>query len=106
MRVFLCRRVPRSARGGLRAPIPPLTEAIVVRASDRHRQSPSYLHSPAIFSSRFLTRLNETELEFRLGARISRCKKKKLAHPTRFERVTFAFGGQRWDNFPCLPETP
>src|SRR6266478_4631853 len=29
-------------------------------------------------------------------ARISRCKiKKNLAHPTRFERVTFAFGGQR-----------
>jgi hypothetical protein len=28
-------------------------------------------------------------------ARISRCKiKKKLAHQTRFERVTFAFGGQ------------
>jgi hypothetical protein len=31
-----------------------------------------------------------------IGSRISRCKiKKKLAHPTRFERVTFAFGGQR-----------
>src|SRR3977135_1317736 len=95
MRVFLCRRVPRSTRSGLAAPTPPVTEAIVVRASDRHRQSPSYLHSPAIFSSRLLTRLKETELQFRLGARISLCKiKKKLAHPTRFERVTFAFGGQ------------
>src|SRR6266516_2932441 len=25
-----------------------------------------------------------------------------LAHPTRFERVTFAFGGQGWVYFPCL----
>jgi hypothetical protein len=28
----------------------------------------------------------------------------QMAHPTRFERVTFAFGGQGWIRFPCLPE--
>src|SRR5258705_6307460 len=27
-----------------------------------------------------------------------------LAHPTRFERVTFAFGGQGWADYYCLPE--
>jgi len=53
-------------RGGLRVPILPLIEAIVVRASDRHRQLPSYLHSATIFS-RLLTRSNEIELEFRFG---------------------------------------
>jgi hypothetical protein len=31
-------------------------------------------------------------------------KPDSMAHPTRFERVAFAFGGQRWDNYPCLPE--
>jgi hypothetical protein len=45
------------------APILRLMEAIVVRASDRHRQLRSYLHSPTIFS-RLLTRSNELELEF------------------------------------------
>jgi hypothetical protein len=29
-----------------------------------------------------------------------------LAHPTRFERVTFAFGGQRWGYYLCLPKIP
>src|SRR5262245_25547649 len=59
-----------------------------------HRQLPSYLHSAAIFS-RLLTLSNETELEFRFG-RAYRIviKMRKLAHPTCFERVTFAFGGQ------------
>jgi len=28
----------------------------------------------------------------------------EMAHPTRFERVTFAFGGQRWGYFSRLPE--
>jgi hypothetical protein len=80
--------------GGLRMPILPLMEAIVVRASDRHCQLPSYLHSATIFS-RLLTHTNETELEFSVRARVPRCKiKKKLAHPTRFERVTFAFGAR------------
>jgi hypothetical protein len=86
---------PRTQLGSrrLRAPILPLMEPIVVRASDRHRQLPSYLHSAAIFS-RLLTRSNETELEVSVRARLSRCKIKNLARPTRFERVTFAFGGQ------------
>jgi len=30
-----------------------------------------------------------------LNARIALKNKEELAHPTRFERVTFAFGGQR-----------
>ena len=29
-----------------------------------------------------------------------------LAHPTRFERVTFAFGGQGLGYYLCLPEIP
>src|SRR5216684_180618 len=60
------RALSPSYRGGLRAPILRLIEAIVVRASDRHRQLPSYLHSATIFA-RLLTRSNETELEFRFG---------------------------------------
>ena len=39
-----------------------------------------------------LTRSNKTELEFRFGRAY---RAEKLAHPTRFERVTFAFGAQR-----------
>jgi hypothetical protein len=42
-----------------------------------------------------LTRSNETELELSPGADIALKNKKNLAHPTRFERVTFAFGGKR-----------
>jgi hypothetical protein len=34
---------------------------------------------------------------------ISRDIPETLAHPTRFERVTFAFGGQGWGNNPRLP---
>jgi hypothetical protein len=60
------RALSPSHRGGLRAPILRFMEAIVVRASDRHRQLLSYLHSPTIFS-RLLTRLNETELEFQFA---------------------------------------
>jgi hypothetical protein len=59
-----CRSHRSSARGGLRAL--PLMEAIVVRASDRHRQLLSYLHSATILA-RLLTRSNETELAFRFG---------------------------------------
>jgi hypothetical protein len=84
-----------SARGDLRTPILPLMEAIVVRASDRHHQLLSYLHSPTILS-RLLTRLYGTEREVSIRARISRCNiREKWRAPTRFERVTFAFGGQR-----------
>jgi hypothetical protein len=52
-----CRSHRSSARG---------MEAIVVRASDRHRQLLSYLHSATILA-RLLTRSNETELAFRFG---------------------------------------
>jgi hypothetical protein len=55
--------------------------AIVVRASDRHRQLPSYLHSVTIFS-RLLTRSNETELNFRFGRGIARCKIRKIWRAT------------------------
>ena len=63
MRVFCAAAYPAriGMRGGLRVPILPLMEAIVVRASDRHRQLPSYLLSPTIFS-RLLARSNEIEL--------------------------------------------
>ena len=57
-------------------PILRLMEAIVVRASDRHRQLPSYLHSATIFF-RLLTRSNKTETEASVRARISHCKIKK-----------------------------
>jgi hypothetical protein len=62
------------------------------RAFDRHRQLPSFLHSATIFlqiayslesgRARAQVRAHHTALE----------DKEKLAHPTRFERVTFAFG--------------
>jgi len=39
---------------------------------------------------------------FSPGAHIPLKNKKKLAHPTRFERVTFAFGGQT--PTPPIPE--
>jgi hypothetical protein len=45
--------------GGLRMPILPLMEAIVVRASDRHCQLPSYLHSATIFSRLLLIRMRQ-----------------------------------------------
>jgi hypothetical protein len=50
-------------------------------------------HSPTIFS-RLLTRLNETNWSFGPGAHIPLQSKEKLAHPIRFERVTFAFGAR------------
>jgi len=48
----------------------------------------------ATISPRLLTRAHEAELEFQSERAYSAVKKGKLAHPTRFERVTFAFGGQ------------
>jgi len=46
------------------------------------------------FSIQSLTHSNDAELEFQSRQHIPLQNKKKLAHPTRFERVTFAFGGQ------------
>ena len=45
-------------------------------------------------SSRLLTRANEPELKSRSESAYRVVKQEKLARPTRFERVTFAFGGQ------------
>src|SRR5260370_42437324 len=63
---------------------------------DRHRRLPS-LHSATIFYRNFLlTRSNTAELEIHCGRALSCCKtRKKVAQPTRFEQLTFAFGGQR-----------
>src|SRR6266850_5789720 len=48
------------------------------------------------FSNEVAYLLERGRVGVSVRARISRCKiKKNLAHPTRFERVTFAFGGQR-----------
>ena len=44
-------------------------------------------------SSRLRTRMTQS-WSFSPGTHIPLQNKKKLAHPTRFERVTFAFGGQ------------
>jgi hypothetical protein len=65
---------------------------------------PSYLHEPPIFSQ-LLTRANEPELKSQAGPAYRVVNKEKLAHPTRFERVTFAFGGQRSIqlSYGCLP---
>jgi hypothetical protein len=46
------------------------------------------------FSIQSLTRMTQS-WSFSPGKHIPLQNKKKLAHPTRFERVTFAFGGQR-----------
>src|SRR6476660_1319 len=55
------------------------------------------VHTP--FRRRIFIRVayshNQTELQFRSGAHTSAYEIKELAHPTRFERVTFAFGGRR-----------
>ena len=45
-------------------------------------------------SSRLRTRTTQS-WSFSPDAHIPLQNKEKLAHPTRFERVTFAFGGQR-----------
>ena len=44
------------------------------------------------FPPKSLTHANDAELELQSGRVYN---KKKLAHPTRFERVAFAFGGRR-----------
>jgi len=46
------------------------------------------------FSIQSLTRMTQS-WSFSPGKHIPLQNKKKLAHPTRFERVIFAFGGQR-----------
>jgi hypothetical protein len=46
-------------------------------------------------SARLLTHSKIAELKFQSRRALSRCKiRKKLARPTRFERVTFAFGAR------------
>src|SRR5258707_8920311 len=44
--------------------------------------------------SQLLTRANEPELRSQAGSAYRVVKQRKLAHPTRFDRVTFAFGGR------------
>jgi hypothetical protein len=54
----------------------------------------SRVHGAAAIFPRLLTRLSETELEHRCE-RARRVAKTLRARPARFERVTFAVGGQR-----------
>jgi hypothetical protein len=53
---------------------------------------PSYLHSATIFHQRRLLTQMTQSWSFNPGANIPLQNKKKRARPTRFERVTFAFG--------------
>jgi len=48
---------------------------------------------PPIFSQ-LLTRASEAKLKSQAASAYPIANKEKLAHPTRFERVTFAFGAR------------
>jgi hypothetical protein len=52
-----------------------------------------------IFRDCLLTRTRQNAI-LDLNARITLKNKEELAHPTRFKRVTFAFGGQRYLDDP------
>jgi len=59
------------------------------------------------FSSRLLTHSNEAELELQSERSYRAVKEEKLAHPTRFERVTLPSEGKRLGlpiaEQPCCP---
>jgi hypothetical protein len=57
------------------------------------------------FRDCLLTRTRQNAI-LGLNARIALKNKEELAHPTRFERVTFAFGGHGSNNGPCLTASP
>ena len=74
------------------------------RASVSHQEltrSPQILRQRWIIIGEFLVSFVLTHIS---AIRLSSALKENLAHPTRFERVTFAFGGQRFDTeaLECL----
>jgi hypothetical protein len=66
-------------------------EASVVRASARHRQLPSYLHSATIFLQILLTRSNEPEPEFPFGRTYRVVKQRKSWRATADEDGHYCF---------------